>query len=259
MPQWPGPTMHAVGIGSRCVVERSIMNQVSAMLQRTSDGAMLINEAGNVVLWNKAAERLFGVCASEVIGRPCHEVMRGETLAGHPFCSSSCVVGHRLGCGRGVRNFDIQTRTKDGKAIWLNVSSLPVPSRKPGRFLVAHLFRDITARQKALGLAEELYTMLTPPRGRGHPVAETLRGQTTERWVDTMPAVPAQLPLSEREKEILRGLATGKNGKEIADTLCISPVTVRNHIQHILEKLGAHSRLQALAIAFPPGGVAVRP
>lgn len=33
----------------------------------------------------------------------------------------------------------------------------------------------------------------------------------------------------------------------------MSPVTVRNHIQHILEKLGAHSRLQALAIAFPPG------
>ncbi|MEX5215441.1 MAG: helix-turn-helix transcriptional regulator [Nitrospiraceae bacterium] len=68
-----------------------------------------------------------------------------------------------------------------------------------------------------------------------------------------MPAVSSALPLSEREKEVLRLLAVGKTSKEIADTLYISSVTVRNHIQHILEKLGAHSRLQALAIAFPPG------
>ncbi len=235
------------------------MKQVSVMLQRTTDGAMLMNDGGNVILWNKAAERLLGFCASEVIGRPCEEVMRGETLAGHSFCSSSCAVEHRLGCGSGVRNFDIQTRTKNGKVIWLNVSSLPVPSRKPGRFLVAHLFRDITARQKVLGLAEELYAVLTPSGGRGHPIAETLGGRTTEKRLDAVPAVSALLPLSEREREILRWLAAGKNGKEIADTLCISPVTVRNHIQHILEKLGAHSRLQALVIAFPPAGVSARP
>ncbi|MEX5283218.1 MAG: helix-turn-helix transcriptional regulator [Nitrospiraceae bacterium] len=61
------------------------------------------------------------------------------------------------------------------------------------------------------------------------------------------------LPLSNREKEVLRLLAAGKPSKDIADTLFISPVTVRNHIQHILEKLGAHTRLQALALAFPPG------
>ncbi|HQV12246.1 MAG TPA: PAS and helix-turn-helix domain-containing protein [Nitrospira sp.] len=233
------------------------MKQVSVMLQRTTDGAMLMNGDGNVILWNKAAERLLGFFASEVIGRPCEEVMRGETLAGHPFCSSSCAVGHRLGCGSGVRNFDIQTRTKNGKVIWLNVSSLPVPSRKPGRFLVAHLFRDISARQKVLGLAEELYAVLAPTSGRNRPISETPRRAPDER-PDTMPTVPALLPLSEREREILRWLAAGKNGKEIAEALCISPVTVRNHIQHILEKLGAHSRLQALAIAFPPGGVSAR-
>lgn len=234
------------------------MNQVSAMLQRTTDGAMLMNEEGIVILWNKAAERILGFRAPEVIGRPCQEVIRGETLAGHPFCSSSCVVGHRLGCGRGVRNFDIQTRTKGGKVIWLNVSSLPVPSRKPDRFLAAHLFRDITARKKVLGLTEELYAAVAPPRGRDYAASEPLSRWATERRADTVPEIPALLPLGEREREILRGLAAGKSGKDIADLLCISPVTVRNHIQHILEKLGAHSRLQALAIAFPPGGTSAR-
>jgi DNA-binding NarL/FixJ family response regulator len=74
--------------------------------------------------------------------------------------------------------------------------------------------------------------------------------------MDQPPQIPAALPLSEREREVLQLLAQGKNTKDIADALYISPATVRNHIQHILEKLGAHNRLQALAIAFHPG---VRP
>jgi DNA-binding NarL/FixJ family response regulator len=89
------------------------------------------------------------------------------------------------------------------------------------------------------------------PRWRLHevgimPASEPLSRGATERRADTVPEIPALLPLGEREREILRGLAAGKSGKDIADLLCISPVTVRNHIQHILEKLGAHSRLQAL-------------
>ncbi len=230
-------------------MERSIIT----MLARTADGAMLADEKGTVLLWNKAAERLLGFRAENVLGRPCNEVMRGETLSGHPFCSPSCAVGHRLGCGSGVRNFDLQTRTQSGKVVWLNVSSLPVPSRKPGRFLFAHLFRDITKRKKVLGLAEELYAVLAPPGG--HRVPDTMRRRTAENPLNAVPEISRTLPLSEREREILRWLAAGKNGKEIAETLCISPVTVRNHIRHILEKLGAHSRLQALTIAFPPGGI----
>lgn len=138
----------------------------TTMLTRTADGALLVDEQGVVVLWNKAAERLLGFRAADVIGRPCHEVMRGETLAGHLFCSASCAVGQRLGCGGGVRNFDIQTHTKGGKTIWLNVSSLPVPSRKKDRFLFAHLFRDIGRQAKARHLVNELQSVLSAPEER---------------------------------------------------------------------------------------------
>lgn len=113
------------------------------MLARTADGAMLADERGNVIVWNKTAERLLGFRAAEVIGRPCNEVMRAETLSGHPFCSPECVVGHRLGCGcgGGARNFDIQTPAKGGKTIWLNVGSLP-----EAEFLIGgqpHLGEDV--------------------------------------------------------------------------------------------------------------------
>ena len=46
------------------------MKQMSDMLQRTADGAMLVNEDVTVILWNKAAERLLGFLAQDVIGRP---------------------------------------------------------------------------------------------------------------------------------------------------------------------------------------------
>lgn len=225
-------------------MERSIIT----MLARTADGAMLADEQGVVVFWNKAAERLLGFSAAEVIGRSCHDVMRGETLTGHPFCSQSCAVGHRLGCGGGVRNFDIQTRTKAGKLIWLNVSSLPVPSRKKDRFLFAHLFRDIGRQAKVRQLVTELHSVLSVPEEQGaagsrHPLSTALPS-------DAVSDISPTLPLSRREREVLQHLALGERTTRIADTLCISTATVRNHVQHIFEKLGAHSRLEALAVAF---------
>ena len=61
------------------------------------------------------------------------------------------------------------------------------------------------------------------------------------------------ISLSPREREILGLLAEGKTQKQIATTLVISPKTVATHIQHLLAKLGAHSRAQAIALAFQVG------
>jgi PAS domain S-box-containing protein len=225
-------------------MERSIRT----MLTRTADGAMLADEQGTVVFWNKAAERLLGFRAHDVLGRPCYEVMRGETLSGHSVCSLSCAVGHRLGCGSGVRNFDLQTHTKGGKVIWLNVSSLPVPSRKKDRFLFVHLFRDISRQATVRHLVNELHSVLFAPDERPAPGAKHPSSPAPPSG--TVPDIPATLSLSRREREVLQHLALGERTTRIADTLCISTATVRNHVQHIFEKLGAHSRLEALAVAF---------
>jgi DNA-binding NarL/FixJ family response regulator len=52
-------------------------------------------------------------------------------------------------------------------------------------------------------------------------------------------------PLSEREIELLRLLASGLSNKEIGETLFITEGTVKNHITHILGKLGVRDRMQA--------------
>jgi len=52
-------------------------------------------------------------------------------------------------------------------------------------------------------------------------------------------------PLSERELEILVLIARGASNKEIANQLYITEGTVKNHITHILSKLGVRDRTQA--------------
>ena len=72
-----------------------------------------------------------------------------------------------------------------------------------------------------------------------------------------LPAAPAEPPmpsdLTKRELEVLRLLSEGLSQKEIAASLVISSKTVAAHIQHILGKLGVHSRAQAVAHAYRRG------
>ena len=59
--------------------------------------------------------------------------------------------------------------------------------------------------------------------------------------------------LTEREREILDLLATGLSNADIAGRLTISVHTVRNHVSNLSAKLGAHSKLEVLAIAVREG------
>lgn len=59
--------------------------------------------------------------------------------------------------------------------------------------------------------------------------------------------VPVEL--TQRETEVLRLLAQGLPSRQVAEALNLSVNTVRNHTQHLLTKLDAHSRLEAVAIA----------
>lgn len=59
--------------------------------------------------------------------------------------------------------------------------------------------------------------------------------------------------LSEREMEVLRCVARGAANKDVANRLCISEETVKVHMKHILEKLGATDRTHAVTIAVGRG------
>jgi len=60
-------------------------------------------------------------------------------------------------------------------------------------------------------------------------------------------------PLTERERTVLERVAGGNRNRDIGEQLFISEETVKVHIKHIMEKLGASDRTQAMAIAIRRG------
>jgi DNA-binding NarL/FixJ family response regulator len=137
-----------------------------------------------------------------------------------------------------VPTYNLLSRTKAGDAILLNVSVI-VPPQPDSPFATIHLFRDATRQ-----LRYETYVEQILCAAARLPVPQA----TLARHTAEAPLVNA--PLSGREKEVLYLLVQGKSARAIADTLCISYATVRNHLQTILRKLGVHSQREAVRLAL---------
>ncbi|MDQ7028926.1 MAG: LuxR family transcriptional regulator [Ardenticatenia bacterium] len=81
----------------------------------------------------------------------------------------------------------------------------------------------------------------------------TARLMSGFREAERRPPANDVLPLTERELDILHLLAQGATNREIARALVLSEHTVKTHVHHILEKLGAENRAQAVAQAVHLG------
>ena len=192
-----------------------------------------------IVYWSSAAERLLGQAASEVTGRLCYDVMVGEDYEGHAFCRRNCPTICAARRGQGVPAYDIRSQTRDGRDIWLNMTIIPIPRWLSGEPVAVHLFRDVTERRRNELLAQKILAAVRPLL-------------SAER--DTLSAPPRPFPtptpmLTAREREVLHLLARGTGTAQIAETFGIATGTVRNHVDRIMHKLGAHSRLEAVVRA----------
>lgn len=200
---------------------------IDQALARAGDGVFVIGDEGRIILWNRAAERILGYPARDVLGRSCCEIFVGRDDKGNRLCYQGCHVMTLVRLGEPVQNFDMRTQTRTGQPLWINISILTVPNGRPNGSLLVHLFRDITASKELLTLVHE---RLSAPPPAPAP-AEAGGG------------------LTRREIEILGLLAAGAATKTMAEQLHVSPATIRNHVQNIFGKLGVHSRLEAVAQA----------
>jgi PAS domain S-box-containing protein len=219
-------------------MESRSFQALTKSLSNAADGVLATDQAQRLVLWNAAAERLLGFQASEVLGRPCHEVLAGRDRAGRFQCGPNCPLLPTAKDGKPVESCDILTQTKSAQAIWINVSSIVIPSSLPSRFTLVHISRDVTRQVQTDSLLERLHSLL----------AEA--SWSLDKHVPSpRPDLPIK-PLTSRQRDVLRLIANGESAKGIATRLHISPTTARNHTQRILAKLGVHSKLEALAVAY---------
>jgi two-component system response regulator DegU len=81
---------------------------------------------------------------------------------------------------------------------------------------------------------------------------ELLSHMIEERYQNekSAPKLSLPTPLSPREMEVLELLARGQSNRQIAGDLSISTSTVKNHVHHIIKKLGVSDRVQAAILAL---------
>ncbi|MFZ5785685.1 MAG: LuxR C-terminal-related transcriptional regulator [Acidobacteriota bacterium] len=214
--------------------------ELRRMLSSTADAAFAVDGEGVIVAWNNAAHALFGVSPREALGRPCRELVRGTDECGL-VCAENCAVIQAVRQRRPVANFDVQlSRTADRP--WCNFYVLHVDAERSDSPYAVHLVRSVDIR-KRLESALRDFVVASGCVPREQVESLFARARTPARAAG----------LSGREIEVLRLLASGTGAAQIAERLGISRVTVKNHIQHAMRKLGARSRLAAVLRAEHAG------
>lgn len=203
------------------------------LLEGGEPAAFVTDSRERIVFWNAGAERMLGRRADEVLGQLCHDVLQGRDVFGNRYCQAACPVAGMARENAPIRSFELTVgHNGDGRQP-LRVLPLRFAGPREDLFLLVHLLQgtDLSGAMAAL-------RPFLPPCNGGAPLGAPELGPP---------------PLSDREREVLRLAARGLQNKDIARRLGLSPATVRNHVHNTLEKLGVHSKLEAVALAYRRG------
>src|SRR5262249_23981167 len=124
------------------------------------------------------------------------------------------------------------------------------------RFIILTSFARDSEIRRALAEGAQAYMLKSMPSSelvevirqvhRGKKTTpRTIAAHLAEHYSDEL--------LTDREVEVLRHLVDGNRNRDIAEKLFIAEETVKVHMKHIMDKLGANDRTQALAIALRRG------
>ncbi len=176
-------------------------------------GPVWVSGADRRILWmNERAGRLFGRQVEDCIGRCCHGLINMTAPSGAPLCTADCEIQRRAAQGMLQSARKVQVESIPRRDIYL--LAIPVRVTHGSPLVIVHC---------AIEESDDVE--------KGSPAA----------------GVSLDDRLTPRERQVLDHLVTGVGLREIADDLGIRYSTVRNHVQHILEKLNVHSVREAIA------------
>jgi DNA-binding CsgD family transcriptional regulator len=176
---------------------------------------------------NDRAEELLSKQPGAALGRPCHEMIAGKDEQGAAWCEENCRVGQMVSRGEEVEPYTIRIHSDEGDEHWLQMLVIPYENETHGMMLAHCAFRI----------------------DRSHLIQSYLDRVAARTPINVDRAFDIEdSRLSKREREVLNLLSQDQNLYEIAEQLSVSYYTVRNHVQHILGKMGVHSTLEAVAL-----------
>lgn len=198
------------------------------LFAETADGVFISAPSGEILFCNRAATTILEASAQQIVGQKCGEFFNGRDRNGNQLCQWPCPLKMAMSRGDLIQHFEMATRTRTGKPLWIDVSCVALPCEDNQPPTVVHLFRDVTA---------------------GHQLEVLVRQQLAQTQLATSEEAvsPPIGELTRRELQVVTLMRTGATTAAIAEQLFISKTTVRNHIQNIFNKLKVHSRLEAVA------------
>ena len=215
-------------------------DELNKLVESTCDASFAIDSDGLIAAWNAGAEMLFGRSSLEVLGQSCGAIVKGSDECGS-VCSENCTVRQAIENRHPLGNFDLKVETAKGRQ-WSNVSVLIADDNNSKRPLAIYIIRPIDLRKRLEILVRDFVVTNT-----------SVSPENAVAMITSTRAPAKDTELSARELEILKLLARGESSKSIGELLHISRTTVNNHVQHLLRKLNAHNRLEAIRRAEHAG------
>ncbi len=124
--------------------------RLAAIVESSDDAIISKTLAGRIVTWNAAAERLFGYCAQEMIGKPITTIIPQERLA------EEREILERIRHGERVEHFETVRLTRDGQQVELSLTISPVRAATGEIIGASKVARPITERKNAERIQAQL-------------------------------------------------------------------------------------------------------
>ncbi|HPK65385.1 MAG TPA: LuxR C-terminal-related transcriptional regulator [Thermoanaerobaculia bacterium] len=186
--------------------------------------AFEVDPDNRITSWSAEAEALFGRDRAAAEGRSWVELLAARDAVGNRLCEQSCALHAMARAGETIGVFELIATDVAGASLRLFACAQPLGT----------------------AATQGLRFLLWQDRRRGS--LERRRGAKRPKECR-----PGHSPLTPRETEVLRLLSRGLTVEEIGERLGIAVTTVRNHAQRLLPKLGASSRVEAVALAIRRG------